>query len=205
MSRPIAQILLVFSTMIAFTCSVVAQTRQDMAALPFREIPAAPDSFTAENVAARMIDGLGFRFYWATEGLCPEDLAFRPSPEARSSEETIDHILGLSQIVINAIKNRPNERSGEETSPLSFEVKRKKTLDNLKEASDLLKNSGGKLADYDIIFVNGENRSEFPFWNMINGPIADALWHVGQVVSFRRSSGNPFNSKASVLTGKVRE
>ncbi len=176
-----------------------------MAALPYREIPAAPDSFTAENVAARMIDGLGFRFYWATEGLRPEDLAFRPSPEARSSEETIDHILGLSQIVINAIKNRPNERSGEETSPLSFEVKRKKTLDNLKEASDLLKNSGGRLADYDIIFVNGENRSEFPFWNMINGPIADALWHVGQVVSFRRSSGNPFNSKASVLTGKVRE
>ena len=37
------------------------------------------------------------------------------------------------------------------------------------------------------------------------GPIADALWHVGQVVTFRRSSGNPFNSKASVFTGKVRQ
>lgn len=40
---------------------------------------------------------------------------------------------------------------------------------------------------------------------MLNGPIADALWHVGQVVSFRRSSGNPFNSKVSVFSGKVRE
>lgn len=53
--------------------------------------------------------------------------------------------------------------------------------------------------------LNGGKRSEFPFWNMLNGPIADALWHVGQVVSFRRSSGNPFNSKVSVFSGKVRE
>ena len=42
-------------------------------------------------------------------------------------------------------------------------------------------------------------------WNQINGPIADALWHCGQVVSFRRASGNPYNSKASLFTGKLRE
>ena len=180
-------------------------TPMDTTVLHYREIPAYPDSFSAENVVARMIDGLGFRFYWATEGLRPEDLAFRPSAEARTSEETIDHILGLSNIIINAVKQQPNVRSGEETSPLSFEVKRKQTLDNLKTASDMLKNTGGSLAEYPIIFINGEKRSEFPFWNMLNGPIADALWHVGQVVSFRRSSGNPFNGKASVFTGKVRE
>ena len=152
-----------------------------------------------------MIDGLGFRFYWATEGLRAEDLAFRPSPEARTSEETIDHILGLSNIILNALKKQSNIRSGEETSPLSFEVKRKRTLENLKTASDLLKNPGGRLEDYDIVFVNGDTKAEFPFWNMLNGPIADALWHTGQVVSFRRSSGNPFNSKASVFSGTVRE
>ena len=172
--------------------------------LPYYEIPAYPDSFTAENVAARMIDGLGFRFYWATEGLRPEDLAFRPSPEARTCEETIDHILGLSNMVINAIRQTSNTRSGEETSALSFDVKRKKTLDNLKQASDLLKNAGGKLSDYNIVFDRDGSKSEFPFWNMLNGPIADALWHVGQVVSFRRSSGNPFNAKASVFSGKLR-
>lgn len=173
--------------------------------LPYREIPAYPDSFTAENVAARMIDGLGFRYYWATEGLRPEDLAFRPSPEARTSEETIDHILGLSSIIVNAVKQQPNVRSGEETSPLNFEIKRKQTLENLKTASDILKGAGASLAEYPIVFENGGKRSEFPFWNMLNGPIADALWHVGQVVSFRRSSGNPFNSKVSVFSGKVRE
>jgi hypothetical protein len=64
-----------------------------------------------------------------------------------------------------------------------------------------------KGTDYvDVAFVHGillEN--EFPFWNQLNGPIADALWHCGQVISFRRSSGNPYNSKASVFSGKVRE
>lgn len=200
---------LVFALTLALHGSLVAQTEKDSsvqsALLPYREIPAYPDTFSAENVVARMIDGLGFRFYWATEGLRTEDLAFRPSPEARTSEETIDHILGLSSIILNALKKQPNVRSGEETSPLPFDVKRKMTLENLKTASELLQQPGSKLEDYDIVFVNGDSKAEFPFWNMLNGPIADALWHVGQVVSFRRSSGNPFNSKVSVFSGTVRQ
>jgi hypothetical protein len=78
------------------------------------------------------------------------------------------------------------------------------TLENLKKAADILRDSED-LSQFKIIF-KGENGSrEFPFWNQINGPIEDAIWHCGQVVSFRRSSGNPFNSKASVFTGKLRE
>lgn len=203
------KIQLLFALTIALHGSLVAQTEKDSTTqappLPYREIPTYPDSFSAETVVARMIDGLGFRYYWATEGLRAEDLAFRPTPEARTSEETIDHILGLSSIILNALKKQPNVRSGEETSPLVFDVKRKMTLENLKTASDLLQQPGIKLEDCDIVFVNGDSKSEFPFWNMLNGPIADALWHVGQVVSFRRSSGNPFNSKVSVFSGKVRQ
>lgn len=202
----IMRILPVVLLLLLFKGPVGSQNAlKDTVALPYREIPVYPDSFTAENVVARMIDGLGFRFYWATEGLRPEDLAFRPGVEARTSEETIDHILGLSQIILNAVQQRPNVRSGEETSPLSFGVKRKQTLENLKTASDILKGAQASLAEYPIVFENGDKRSEFPFWNMINGPIADALWHVGQVVSFRRSSGNPFSNKVSVFTGKLRE
>lgn len=173
--------------------------------LPYYEIPAYPESYTPESVAARMIDGLGFRYYWATEGLRPEDLAFKPSEEARTTAETIDHIYGLSQVIVNSTKQLANIRDSEAAVPeLSFEEKRKATLENLKTASDLLK-TGSKLEDCKIVFQRGDTTSEFPFWNQINGPIADALWHCGQVVSFRRSSGNPFNSKASVFTGKVRQ
>ena len=173
--------------------------------LPYYEIPEYPAEYTAETVAARMIDGLGFRYYWATEGLRPEDLAFKPNDEARTTEETIDHIFGLSAVIVNAMRKIPNLRSGEETSALAFEVKRRTTLENLKAASDILKSGTSSLEEYKIIFQNGDQRTEYPFWNEINGPIADALWHCGQVVSFRRSSGNPFNSKVSVFSGKLRK
>ncbi|MCK5671198.1 hypothetical protein KAI10_07435, partial [Candidatus Bathyarchaeota archaeon] len=32
---------------------------------------------------------------------------------------------------------------------------------------------------------------EFPVWNLINGPLSDALTHVGQIASWRRMNGNP--------------
>ena len=44
--------------------------------LPYYEIPAYPETFTSGGIAARVVDGLGFRFYWATEGLRESDLLF---------------------------------------------------------------------------------------------------------------------------------
>ena len=170
--------------------------------LPYYEIPEYPDFFSAETVAARMIDGLGFRYYWATEGLRPEDLAFKPNDEARTTLQTVEHLFGLSRVVVNATKQVSN--TGGDRDTLTFEEMRAATLSNLKTASDLLKSGKITLEECKLIFDNPNGLSEFPFWNNINGPIADALWHCGQVVSFRRSSGNPFNSKVSVFSGRVR-
>lgn len=166
--------------------------------LPYYEIPEYSEKFTAGTVAARMIDGLGFRYYWATEGLRAEDLAYKPSEEARTTAQTIDHIYGLTKVILNSTLNKPNTRA--EEPEMSFAEKRKKTLENIKMAADILRESKD-VSEFKIIF--GTN--EFPFWNLLNGPIADAIWHSGQVVSFRRSSGNPYNSKANVFSGKVRE
>ena len=176
----------------------------DQEGLPYFNMPEASEKYTAEMVVARMIDGLGFRFYWSTEGLRPEDLAFKPTEKSRTSEETIDHIMGLSVVISNAVFGMKNVRSGEETSPKDFKTKRKETLETLKKVSDHLKNGKINLSELAIVFSSNNNDTTFPFWNVINGPIADALWHVGQVVTFRRSSGNPFNGKANVLTGTVR-
>lgn len=180
------------------------QTASPDTTLPYYQIPDYPETYTAESVAARMIDGLGFRYYWATEGLRPEDLAFKPNAEARSSGETIEHILSLSEVVVNAVRQVPNKRGGEEATVLPFEEMRRQTLGNLKTASDMLKSGKTRLEDCILVFENGDRRSEYPFWNNLNGPIADALWHAGQLVSFRRSSGNPFNSKVSVFQGKLK-
>lgn len=187
-----------------FTSNFMLAQNENVA-LPYAEIPAHPDEYTAETVVARMIDGLGFRYYWATEGLRPEDLLFKPGEDARTTFETLEHIQGLSEVIVNSVKQVPNIRSVEEDPILTFEERRRLTLENLKTASDLLCSGDVELANCNIVFQSPDRNSEYPFWNALNGPIADALWHTGQVVSFRRSSGNPFNPKVSVFSGKVRE
>ena len=171
----------------------------------YYQIPEYPSNYTAANVVARMVDGLGFRYYWGTEGLRAEDLSFQPSDSARTSQQTLDHIYSLVNIINNAVHLVPTVFPAKEES-MTFEEKRNRTLAMLKEASEILKNSKeGDLAIFNMIFEGPNYSKEYPFWNEINGPIADALWHVGQVVSFRRSSGNPFNSKVSVLNGKLKD
>ena len=85
----------------------------------------------------------------------------------------------------------------------TYTEKRNIILSNLYEARQLLVTSV-KVDDVKIVFERKERRTELPISNLINGPIADAIWHVGQVVSFRRSSGNIFNSKVNLMLGKLR-
>lgn len=166
----------------------------------YYEIPDAPKAYTEGSVAARVVDGLGFRYYWGTEGLRPEDLSFKPGEEARSIEETMDHIVDLTQILADAVSEKPYTRV--ELEGMSYEEKRLLTLKNIQQASAKLKSStAADLEKYNMIFSSG---SEYPFWNLLNGPIADAINHVGQIISFRRTSGNPINQNISVLRGKIR-
>ena len=192
-----------------FSSTLVAQeikkeTTDMPTVLPYYEIPEAPTTYSAGTVAARMVDGLGFRYYWATEGLRAEDLLFCPNEDARTTQETLEHILGLSTTILNTARHRPNVRR--DRPEMSFEEMRKKTLENIKMTSDILRSSTDKdMEQHQIVFQRGDTSKEYPFWNLINGPIADAIWHTGQIVSFRRSSGNPFPSNVSVFSGKVRK
>jgi hypothetical protein len=172
--------------------------------LPYREIPQAPAAYSAGGLAARLIDGLGFRFYWATEGLRPQDLSFKHSPDTRTSLETLEHIYEMSVMIRNATTRQINE--GSQIKKLAFAELREATLVNLKAASDAVR----KATDDDFGQFTARFRDkngalvEYPFWNMINGPMADCLWHVGQVVAMRRASGNPFTENVSLFMGTVR-
>lgn len=169
--------------------------------LPFKEISDYPEEYNSGTVAARIIDGLGFRFYWATDSLRDEDLSYKPSEEARTSLETIEHVYNMSLMIKNATTATVNSREKEE---LSFDEMRKQTLFNLQIARvNLVKNDN--LESMKIIFEGKNGRTEYPFWNHLNGPIADCLWHVGQIVSFRRSSGNPIAAYVSFFNGKIRD
>ncbi|MBL7961542.1 hypothetical protein JNL27_15015 [bacterium] len=183
-------------SIMAFTCGLYAQDKPY-----YYTIPEAPKAYTAATVAARLVDGLGFRYFWATEGLTKKDLAFKPSDSARTSYETLQHIEGLTSVLLNAVSKQPTVISTEEEK-LSFAELRKKTLMNIQSASEILKKPDANLEEFDMIFKRPDRSRSFPFWNLVNGPISDALWHVGQVVSFRRSSGNPLPEGVNVLTGK---
>jgi uncharacterized damage-inducible protein DinB len=169
----------------------------------YYQIPDYPETYSSENVAARLVDGLGFRFYWATEGLRQEDLEYKPSEEGRTTAETIDHIMGLTSTIVHATLGKVNpsiDRTG-----MTAADKRNAALENIRTASENLKDaSEGDIEQMMVIFQRGDGTIEYPFWNMINGPISDAIYHTGQVVTFRRTSGNPTNPNISVLQGRKR-
>ena len=169
--------------------------------LPFSTIPKPPQDYTAVNSINRVIQGLGFRFYWATDGLRKIDLAYRPSKDAKNTLETLQHIYTLSSTVLNAVNNKASLRPPPETLKNLKELRRA-TLNNLKQAADLFqKYSDPQLNNLNIIFEREGKQYKFPIWNLLNGPIADALYHTGQIVSFRRTSGNPIAKGVNVFLG----
>ena len=154
----------------------------------FRTIPAPPGSVTASAIITRMVDGLGFRYFWATEGLRKNDYKLQPQADMMSLGQLITHIWHLIDWVHTSIisikKNKP------QGSP---DILREETLQTLWELH--------------CIFSQLENEelqnltiADLSVWHFINGPLSDALTHVGQINSYRRMAGNPVSS-VNVFTG----
>jgi len=169
----------------------------------YASIPEAPEEFTPGTVVARMVDGLGFRYYWATEGLTEADYSYAPGNDGRTIAQTIEHLYGLSKVILNTAKKQATDFTLEKKD-LSLEEKRSATLTNLKIASEHYAKASN-LNEHPVIFKRANGEASFPFWNNINGPIEDAVWHAGQVVVLRRSSGNPINPKVNVFLGKLND
>lgn len=188
---------------VLFLFSLPMNAQENNIELPYAEIPEAPEVYTPGTVVARMIDGLAFRYRWATENLTEENLDYKPGNEGRSIRELIDHLYGLSEVIANSAKKIATNRTVKAQALTSLE-KRSATLNNFKMASVLFA-STEDLTAHKIIFKRANGTSEFPFWNNINGPIEDAVWHAGQIVLLRRSAGNPINPKVNVFLGKLNE
>lgn len=168
--------------------------------LPYSEISDTPDSYTEGTVLARYMDGLGYRYYWTTEGLLEKDLEYRPTSESRNLFQTMEHIYSLLLVIQNTLNSEPNIRP--EPSPeMSYNELRAASLKIIERSSNLLRQAGD-LEEYSVVFQSEDQTGSLPFWNLINGPMADAVYHTGQIASFRRSSGNPMNPAVNVFTGK---
>lgn len=173
--------------------------------LPYFKIPEYPDDDNRGTAVARMVDGLGYRYYWATESLREVDLNYRPSEDSRTAREIINHIYDLTRGILACHKGEFMQRS-DESLTMTFDEIREKTLMNIQQASQLLKSEGNeKMDDYKLRFKRGDNEVEYEYWHMLNGPLADAIYHVGQIVGHRRASGNPLNPFVSVFRGETRQ
>ena len=171
----------------------------------FKDISNYPTEINNGNIISRMINGLGYRYYWATDKLKENDLIYRPSKDAYSTKETMVHIFSLSKTIYNATLSKINERPDIDI-PVDYESIRNETLQFLEKASKNFSNlNSEELDQMKIKFNRGGKIKSFPIWNLLNGPIADAIYHTGQIVSFRRTTGNSIDSSVNVFMGSYRQ
>ena len=167
-----------------------------MKELPYYRIPEAPESMSATTVLIRLIDGLGFRYRWATEGLRVEDMEFQPCNSSMKVWELLAHIHGLLLVSEGFITGKELE----EITPVRLEERRRKTLDAVLRIREALLELDDEFLGNRMYSPPWDER-EFPIWNLINGPMSDALTHVGQIASWRRINENPI-LKARVFHGE---
>ncbi|MBN1640388.1 MAG: hypothetical protein JXA09_04060 [Anaerolineae bacterium] len=155
----------------------------------YRTIGDYPPREDAVGIVMRLIDGLGYRFYWATQGLRDADYAFSPGAGCMTIGELIGHVWGLANWVHGNLVGagtgaRPADPAGQRVQALAL-------LHAIRTHIGTL--DGAALLSLRI--------DDHPFWHVINGPLSDALTHTGQIASFRRLNGNPV-PRHSVFAGR---
>lgn len=160
-----------------------------MIPIPYQSLPPVPEEISTTNVLSRLIDGLGFRYRWATEDLTEENLCFRPVESSMSMQEVMVHIYDLAFSTNRVF-------GGEAAKDNRPEGIRERTM-------QLYAMLAQRLKDMEDEEFEGLVKTEatYPFWYWLNGPIADALTHVGQITSWRRMAGNPQPAGVDVFRG----
>ena len=159
--------------------------------LPFQEIGDYPSTYSSTNILCRLIEGLGYRYYWATASLNRSDLDYRPSDDSWTTLQIIEHIYGLSLALISTFHNKEFDFTQDS---FNYHELREKTLCNFQFAHDKLIEDP-KLNKLIIKLNMNGNHMTFPFWNHINGPISDAKWHCVQVVTREEPVGIQLTQK----------
>ena len=144
----------------------------------YESVEEYPGKITGTAIIIRMLDGLGYRFRYATESLTQKDYEFSPGKGCKTIGEIVEHIWGLINWVCQAIFEE------KEVRPEGFEAQRIHILALITKLQTYFESiDDPELAHIAI--------AKLPFWHIINGPFSDALTHTGQINSFRRLAGNP--------------
>ena len=152
----------------------------------FRELDTPSQPADGLSILQRSLDGLGFRLYWAVNGMREDDYASRPSPDSMSIEELCAHISHLVKFIGELLDCPVSVQS--DLSNVERDIQ---SLNNLEHIRN-------EVLSKDLSVLHQKDN----FWNLFNGPLADALSHTGQLNSWRRINGNPIG-KVSFFSGKA--
>lgn len=168
----------------------------------FKELSSYPDSFSGSTVLLRILDGIGFRYYWGTEDLNEKDISYTPGNGGRTLLQTLDHLYNMLDFAGNILEDKVTEFP-EKPTGLGLVELREKTLHRFSEIRDRI----SSLTDIEIESksVKGIVKSdpfEVSLWHLVNGPLLDVMFHLGQITSFRRTTGNPIDPGVQPFFGK---
>jgi len=161
----------------------------------YNTLPDAPEELDSNGVLARLVDGMGFRYHWATEGIQESLLSFRPCEGAMTLAELLAHMNVLVRWVDHELRRTlsdpPQEQDrGQLIPPTEWPLLRTDTLERLAGLRSLLAETSPKSL-LGASITSRRKQGPQSFWCAINGPLADFLTHVGQVASWRRIANDP--------------
>lgn len=157
-----------------------------MTELPYTRIPDPPAEMNASNLLVRLLDGIGFRYRWATEELREEDMEFQPCDSSMKINELLVHINGLLNVTEAYITGKEMVK----VSPLGLDERRKETLATVVRTREALTELDDEYLGKRM-YKPPWREGEYPIWTLINGPLSDTLTHIGQISSWRRIHDNP--------------
>ncbi len=130
--------------------------------------------FTGKTVLLRMIEGLGYRFNRAVTGFLPEHLNAKPVPSGFSVAELTAHIGHLIQTSRSVFEQKKPSHTECSIEDVRAEIARLYEAVSARDDEELGKITTSKC---DSVFY------------LVNGPLSDALWHMGQLAVYKRLLG----------------
>ena len=160
-------------------------------------VPSAPTKFNGSGVMQRMVDGILVRYTIVTEDISEVAINYQATPESMSMMDLQKHILMLLNWVskVMDMEKDPNQKRAE-----TFE----EYQDQIKNTCQVLSAHVASLTDEEIstktVYLKRSD-THYSIWYIINGPLSDAISHIGQIATWRRIAGNPI-PRISPFTGE---
>ena len=132
---------------------------------------------------------LAYRGGKSVRGAPPEFASFKASPSSRTPAQVLAHIGDLLEWMLSMAKGK---QAWHDSEPLAWD--------------DEIARFHRCLGEVDAYLASAEPLHDTPE-KLFQGPIADALTHVGQIAMLRRIAGTPMRGesyyRAEIVAGRV--